>query len=123
MDSQQVDERLLVLLNDLQYFSRLKTCLQIRLADYAAQQCGCRSTRQISDSVADEVEENYSYLLNLLPYYTYECIKYIKAPHSYKPEILMMDDNGIEDLLEAALFNMIIFDCSRIFIEYFLLDE
>ena len=122
MNSQQVDEQLLVLLNDLQYFSRLKTCLQIRLADYAAQQCGCRSTRQILDSVADEVEENYSYLLNLLPYYTYECIKYINESHTFKQEILDLDDMGIEDTLEAALFNMIIFDCSRIFIEYFL-DE
>ena len=123
MDSQQVDARLLELLDDLQYFSKLKTCLQIRLADYAAQQCGCRSTRQIRDSVADEIEENYSYLLNLMSYYVYECVKYIKASHLYRPEVLSMDDNGIEDLLEAALFNMVIFDSSRIFIEYFLLDE
>lgn len=121
--NEQVDAFLLSTLNDIEYFSTLSTCLQLRLADYAAQQCGCRSTRQIRDNAADDIEEIYQFYLNLIPYYTYECVKYINGNHSYRRDILAMSDSDIEELLETSLFNMIVFDCSRIFVEYFLSDE
>ena len=121
--NEQVDAFLLSTLNDIEYFSTLGTCLQLRLADYAAQQCGCRSTRQIRDNVADDIEEIFQFYLNLIPYYTYECVKYINGIHSYRRDILAMSDGDIEELLETSLFNMIVFDCSRIFAEYFLSDE
>ena len=123
MNSQQVDAVLLALLSELPYLSRLGTCLQIRLADYAAQECGCRSTRQILESLNEEVEDHYLFLLNLLSYYIYECIKYLKNTHKYKQNILEMNEDNLELTLEAALFNMVIFDCSNIFVEFFLEDE
>ena len=50
MNSQQIDDRLRSMLNSLPFFSRLGTCLTIRLTDYAAQLCGYRSTRHMDDS-------------------------------------------------------------------------
>ena len=123
MESQQVDTKLLALLKDLPYFSRLGTCLSIRLADYAAQLCGYRSTRQVDDSHSDDVSDQFDILINNLYSQIHECITYIKEPHAYKQSILEMDDCEIEVLLETALFEMVHLDCRSIFVEYFLIDE
>lgn len=123
MESQQVDSKLLAMLKDLPYFSRLGTCISIRLADYAAQLCGCRSTRQVDDSKVDEVSDQFDVLINELQYKVDECIEYISAPHIYKTDIFEMDDTSIECLLEDALYDMIQHDNKYLFVDHFFIDE
>jgi len=123
MGSQQVDDKLLALLKDLPYFSRLGTCISIRLADHAAQLCGCRSTRQIDDSLVDDVSDRFDELIINLHSQISECVSYIKIDHTYKPSVLEMNDDELECLLEDALYDMVIHNYSYSFIEYFLIDE
>ncbi len=123
MESQQVDTKLLVLLKDLPYFSRLGTCLSIRLADYAAQLCGCRSTRQVSDSLSDEVSEQFDNLINDLHSHISECLIYIEDHHTYKAKVLCMNDLEIELLLESTLFEMVQSNDRCVFAEQFLVSE
>jgi len=118
MNAQQIDDRLRSMLNSLPFFSRLGTCLGIRLADHAAQMCGCRSTRQMDDSKLDDIEENYNELLNTLQCQISECIKYIDDDdHIYKDEIYSIDEDAFENLVEDVLFEMTIYDCRSIFRE------
>jgi len=119
MESQQVDTKLLALLKDLPYFSRLGTCLSIRLADHAAQLCGYRSTRQVDDSHFDDVSDQFDILINNLYTQISECVLYIKEPHVYKSVILGMNDLDIELLLEDVLFEMTHLDNRFIFTEQF----
>jgi hypothetical protein len=105
------------MLNSLPLFSRLGTCLTIRLADHAAQKCGYRSTRQVDDSKLDDVEESYSEMLNTLRCQIDECIEYIDDDHIYKDEIYSINEDSLEDLIEDVLFEMTIYDCSLIFKE------
>lgn len=123
MDCQQVDCRLLAMLSELPYFSRLGTCLCIRLADYAAQLCGCRSTRQVDDSKSDDVSDQYDLLLLNLYSQIHECLTYLKEPHTYRQPVLEMTDVDLESHLEKTLFEMVVFDCRHVFVEYFLVDE
>lgn len=117
MNSQQIDDRLRSMLNSLPFFSRLGTCLTIRLTDYAAQLCGCRSTRQMDDSKVKEIDEQYYELLAILQDHICNAIEYISKEHSYKENIYLLDDDSFENLIEDILFEMIIYDCSFIFIE------
>ena len=117
MNTQQIDDHLRSVLNSLPFFSRLGTCLAIRLADHAANICGYRSTRQVDDSKSDDVEENYNELLNTLQYQISECIEYIDGDHTYKDEIYSIDEDSLEYLIEDVLFEMTIYDCSLIFKE------
>ena len=115
MNTQQIDDQLRLMLTSLPHFSRLGTCLKIRIADYAAQLCGCRSTRQINDSKADDVEDNYNDLLNQLYCHVDECINYLNSDHSYKDEIHLMDEDSLELMIEDVLFEMTTHDCRFIF--------
>lgn len=123
MESQQVDDKLLAMLKDLPYFSRLGTCISIRLADYAAQLCGYRSTRQIAEGRDEDVSDQFNLLINELHFHVHECVSYIEAPHTYNKDVLNMDDSLIELLLENTLYEMIQFDCRQIFAENFLITE
>lgn len=115
---QQVDEALLYMLNDLSYFSRLRTCLQIRLADFAAQMCGFRSTRQIPDNFIDDVEDNYSLLLNELESNVNEFKSILSINHIYKSDILELEDLDLELLLEDILYEMTVDHSINIVNEY-----
>lgn len=115
MNAQQIDDQIKSMLASLQFFSRLGTCLGVRLSDYAAQMNGCRSTRQIDDSRADDVEDTYNQLLTALNTNAQECIQYLNEDHSYKEEIYLYDECLLERLLEDVLFEMTIYDCSLIF--------
>ena len=119
MNSQQVDDRLLALLNELPYFSRLGTCLLIRLADHAAQICGCRSTRQVDDSKWEDVDEQFNMLLTTLYSQIHEGKEYLNNPHTYKQSILLLNDDSLENYLEDVLYEMSIYDCSYSFIDMF----
>ena len=66
MDSMRIDKKLIESLNDIQYISNLRTCLLVRIADYAAQLCGCRSTRQVADHQSVDVDNKYYELLHRL---------------------------------------------------------
>lgn len=117
MNAQQIDDRLRSLLNSLPFFSRLGTCLGIRLADHAAQICGCRSTRQIDDSKIDDIEDSHNQLLNTLYNQIQECKLCLDDEHVYKSEIYSCDEDSLERLIEDALFEMTIYDCVSIFRE------
>ena len=123
MGTKHIDAKLLSLLKDLPYFSRLGTCISIRLEDYAAQLCGCRSTRYVDDFHYADVNQQFDLLINNLYLTVRECISYIETEHSYKPYIYEMTDLEIEQLLENVLYEMVFFDCRHIFVEYFLVDE
>lgn len=120
MDQASVDRKLLTLLQDFQYFSLLRTSLLVKISDYAAQLCGCRSTRQIADTCRDEFESQYSMLMNTLYCQFIECVRYIEGDHIYKEVILSLDEKELEQLLENTLFEMVAFNCRTIFEEYFL---
>lgn len=119
MDSVRIDKKLIESLNDIQYISNLRTCLLVRIADYAAQLCGCRSTRQVADHQSVDVDNKYYELLHRLLYNIPECYDYINNDHTYKESILQLNDDELELLLEDALFEMIQFDNHAIFAEYF----
>lgn len=123
MNSQQVDDRLLALLKDLPYFSRLGTSLSISLADHAAQLCGCRSSRQVDDNRSDDVSDQFDDLINNLHSHIHECILYIENDHIYKQSIFEMDDSELEILLENTLYEMVCLDCRHIFADNFLINE
>ena len=123
MNSQQVDNKLLALLKDLPYFSRLGTSVSISLADHAAQLCGCRSSRRVDDSNSDDVSDKFDVLLNNLHSHIHECILYIESDHTYKQSIFELDDNELEMLLENTLCEMVCLDCRHVFADNFLISE
>lgn len=122
MNSQQVDNKLLALLKDLPYFSRLGTSLSISLADHAAQLCGCRSSRQVDDSYSDDVSCQFDALVNNLHSHIHECILYIESDHIYKQSIFEMCDSELEILLESTLYEMVCLDCRHVFADNFLIS-
>jgi hypothetical protein len=119
MNQKQLDDLIQKLLDGLKYCSRFGTCLGIRVADYSAQICGYRSTRQVDDNNIDDVHEQFENLMMDLDPHIQECLMCIKLPHTYKQAILEMNELEVECTLETALYEMIIFDCSLIFSEYF----
>lgn len=123
MNSQQVDNKLLALLKDLPYFSRLGTSVSISLADHAAQLCGCRSSRQVDDSRSDDVSDKFDALINNLHSHIHECILYIESDHTYKQSIFELDDNELEILLENTLYEMVCLDCRHVFADNFLISK
>lgn len=123
MNSQQVDNKLLALLKDLPYFSRLGTSVSISLADHAAQLCGCRSSRQVDDSRSDDVSDQFDALINNLHSHIHECILYIESDHTYKQSVFELDDNELEILLENTLYEMVCLDCRHVFADNFLISE
>lgn len=123
MNSQQVDTKLLALLKDLHYFSRLGTSLSISLADHAAQLCGCRSSRQVDDNNSDDVSDQFDALINNLHTHIHECILYIEDDHTYKQSIFEMCDNELEILLENTLYEMVCLDCRHVFADNFLISK
>lgn len=123
MNSQQVDNKLLALLKDLPYFSRLGTSVSISLADHAAQLCGCRSSRQVDDSHSDDVSDKFDALINNLHSHIHECILYIESDHTYKQSIFELDDNELEILLENTLYEMVCLDCRHVFSDNFLISK
>ena len=123
MNSQQVDNKLLALLKDLPYFSRLGTSVSISLADHAAQLCGCRSSRQVDDSRSDDVSDQFDALINNLHSHIHECILYIESDHIYKQSVFELDDNELEILLENTLYEMVCLDCRHVFADNFLISE
>lgn len=103
-----MDETLLLLLKDIKYFSRFKTCICIRLADYAAQMLGYRSTRHLDEASSDLVEELYQDLLYRLLEASYEYISLIESRTSnYKQEILNLSIEEIELELEDILIKRV----------------
>ena len=123
MNSQQVDNKLLALLKDLPYFSRLGTSLSISLSDHAAQLCGCRSSRQVDDSRSDDVSDQFDALVSNLHSHIHECILYIESDHTYKQLIFELDDNELEILLENTLYEMVCLDCRHVFADKFFISE
>lgn len=117
MNTQQLDDHLRSMLKSLPSLSRLGTCLAIRLADYAAQLYGCRSTRQMSNDKVEKIDEKYRELLNILQDQIDDAIEYLDKGHSYKDSICLLDEDLFEGLVEDALFEMTINDCSFIFAE------
>lgn len=123
MNSQQVDNKLLALLKDLPYFSRLGTSVSISLADHAAQLCGCRSSRQVDDSRSDDVSDKFDALINNLHSHIHECTLYIESDHTYKHSVFELDDNELEILLENTLYEMVCLDCRHVFADNFLISK
>lgn len=118
-----MDDKLIKMLNDLQYTSQLKTSICIQLADYAAQMMGYRSTRQINSNDEDKVEELYTELLNKLLSISDECRSLIERNQLvYRKEILLLNDDDLINKLEDTLFNAVIFNDSKIFVENFIED-
>ena len=120
MDYHIVDSKLIHLLNEMNSFSVMKTCLLIRLADYAAQLCGCRSTRQVDDEYKNKVEDEFEALVELLYSHIEYSFEAINSKHEFLTEILSMNDNELEVLLEDTLYEMTVYDCKNIFNERFL---
>lgn len=117
MSAECIDEKLLSMLKYLLITSQLRISLSIRLADYAAQLMGYRSTRQVNNK--DDVEKVYINLINTLIYIVYRCIDYINESHSYKEEILHVNSDKLEFILEEVLFESTIYSDYRIFKEKF----
>lgn len=120
MNSDNLDNKLRLLLNEYLTTSRLRTIIQIKLADYSAQLCGCRSTRQIdqvNESLVDEVfQENISLLDDMVN----EIIDCLNEPHAFKLYIYCLDDHKLELTLEDAIYEMVISDDRMIFKEMFI---
>lgn len=118
--SKAIDDKLISMLKLLTIASRLRTCLDIRLADYASQTLGYRSTRHVRGDERDAVEDVFEDLINTLHYISNECITIISREHTYKPTILQMDEYQLELLLETTLYECVVYDTTKIFCETFL---
>lgn len=117
-----IDEKLLTLLDELQFTSQLKTSICIQLADYAAQRFGYRSTRQINEKDSDKVEDEFSLLLSSLLNISYELRQLIESNSlNYKEEIKDLNDTDLQNRLESTLIRAIIFDDISIFNDDFLI--
>ena len=117
-----IDEKLLTLLDELQFTSQLKTSLCIQLADYAAQRFGYRSTRQVNEKDSDKVEDEFSQLLSSLLNISYELRQFIESNSlNYKEEIKNLSDTDLQNRLESTLLRAIIFDDISIFNDDFLI--
>lgn len=114
-----IDEQLRRMLHDAEGFSQLNTCLGIRLSDYAAQLCGCRSTRQISDGVVDDVELEFFSLINRLHDNIAECLSYLDSNHVYNNKVVSFNNSQLESYLEDVLYYMTIENYTPHFCESF----
>ena len=101
-----IDNKLKYLLYDAKGFSKLHTCLEIRISDYAAQLCGCRSTRQINDNVLEDIEIKYNELMNSLYDNILKCLSFLEKDHVYNNKVLDFDDDSFEQYLEDTLYYM-----------------
>lgn len=119
MDAKQIDSLLLLLLNELPYFSNVGTSLLIRLADHAAQLNCFRSTRQVNDNAWKDVDTKYAELVSSLQHQIYEATNYLNSEHTYKDSVFKLDNDEIINLLEDTLFEMTSFGSHVIFIENF----
>lgn len=113
------DNKLKSLLCDAKGFSKLHTCLEIRLSDHAAQLCGCRSTRQLSDDVLEDIEIKYNELMNLLSENILECFSYLEKDHVYNTKVLDFSDDLLENYLEDTLYYMTVENYTSYFNENF----
>lgn len=120
MNSNQIDGLLLSSLDNLPYFSKTGTCLLLRLADYAAQINGFRSTRHVDEGSWKYVDDKYFELVDILKNQIYESMCYIKEDHIYNDSILELSKDEIDNLLEDTLFEMTTCDSRVIFEEKFL---
>lgn len=119
MGCREVDDKLVKMLHDMNYFSRLKTCLFVRLADHAAQLCGCRSTRQIDEGKNEDVDKAFDSLILILFDCIRESLDYISSNHTYLDQIYELNEDSLEILLEDTLYEMTTSDCKSIFTEKF----
>lgn len=122
METQKVDSLLIELLNGISCYSKLRTCLLIRLSDLAAQLCGYRSSRQIDESQSEIVEEQFNTLVDDLFYYIKESEEFLKTSHTYKKCVYNMGEDTIELLLEDTLFDMVSYNRRHIFVENFFIN-
>lgn len=118
-NAEYIDEKLKCLLHEAEGFSQLNTCLGVRLSDHAAQLCGCRSTRQISDSVADDVELTFFDLLNRLHDNIIECLSYLENDHVYNDNVMSFNDETLSKYLEDVLYYMTVENYRSYFYESF----
>lgn len=101
-----IDNKLKSLLYNAKCFSKLHTCLEIRISDYAAQLCGCRSTRQIDDNISEDIEIKYNELMNLLYENILYCLSFLEKDHVYTNKVLDFSDDFLEQYLEDTLYYM-----------------
>jgi hypothetical protein len=123
MNTKQVDDIIIDILNYLPYGSQIGVQLQLQLADFAAQRHGFRSTRAIDGKRSDEVYNDNIYLIDLLHCYILECRQLITDHHTYKREILNMSIEDLEDLVCVSLYEMVVLDYRHVFIENFFTTE
>ena len=117
--SEHIDGKLISMLKDLPYFSVLNTSIRLRLADYAAALCGCRSSRQVPSCNASDVSDNYNELMNALQTNIYECLNRLDDVHNYKNSIIEMSDDKLEILLENTLYEMTVNRSNELFTNTF----
>lgn len=117
--TEYIDEKIKHMLHEANGFSRLNTCLGVRLSDHAAQLCGCRSTRQISDGASDDVEIEFFSLLNKLHDNIIECLSYLEDSHVYNNKVLSLNDESLEQYLEDVLYYMTVENYKSYFYECF----
>lgn len=114
MTSIQLDSLITDLLESVFTISRFKTCLCIRLSDYAAQCFGYRSTRCMDDKNIESVDEKYQELLDSLYNTSGEMLAEIKKDHTYKEYMYGLSEYEVEQLLEDDLFDNVVSDKNEI---------
>lgn len=114
-----IDEKLKYMLHSAEGFSRLNTCLSVRLSDYAAQLCGCRSSRQISDYASEDIEIEYNNLINRLHDNIIECLSYLENDHVYNDNVMSFNDETLSKYLEDVLYYMTVENYTSYFYESF----
>lgn len=102
-----IDDKLIEMLNVLPIASRLRTCLNLRLSDFAAQRLGYRSVCHVKGSDRLAVEDIFKNLINTLIYVTYECVSKINQEHTYQSFIYDLCDFDLEVMLEDTLYNIV----------------
>lgn len=110
-----IDDKLLDLLHYSLLTSKLRVSLNLRLADYASQIVGYRSTRNVRSEDKVNVENKFIELTNLLVIAINYCIEQLEYNHKFKQSIIEMNDIDLEILLENTLFDTIVYSDYSLF--------
>lgn len=120
MNDKEIDDLLLTELKYMLIGSRMRTCLSIKLGDFAAQLLGYRNSRHIPSNDKDEVEDTFIELTSKLISISYHLQDLLQAEHKYKASIYSLSSEELEILLEDSIYDAAIYDTLDQFKEQFL---
>lgn len=120
MNDKEIDDLLLTELKYMLIGSRMRTCLNIKIGDFASQCLGYRNSRHIPGNDKDAVEDVFIELTSKLFSISYHLQDLLQTEHKYKASIYSLSSEELEILLEDSIYDAVIYDTLDQFKEQFL---